>query len=207
MKKNKLVLFDWGNIVESNLTGYTIHTAFNDLVRELGCKKDDPYCELYKYQLSAIPTLEEFEKTFNQMKIDFNLEGNFNNFMERYIYYFDKIDYYKEVRDYEISLRDKCYIGIFSNLNILDRKRLDKQVGLSNYDYVFLSYEMELRKPDINLYLKVDDNLPFDKKDILFIDDRKNNVESAKEIGWNAVQLNGLELDKIKEVCEEFLND
>lgn len=36
MKKNKLILFDWGNIVESHLTGYTVHMAFNDLFKELG---------------------------------------------------------------------------------------------------------------------------------------------------------------------------
>ena len=33
MKKNKLILFDWGNIVESYTTGYTIHDAFDDLFR------------------------------------------------------------------------------------------------------------------------------------------------------------------------------
>lgn len=27
MKKNKLILFDWGNIVESHTTGYTVYDA------------------------------------------------------------------------------------------------------------------------------------------------------------------------------------
>lgn len=31
MKKNKLILFDWGNIVESHQTGYTVYDAWNDL--------------------------------------------------------------------------------------------------------------------------------------------------------------------------------
>jgi len=48
--------------------------------------------------------------------------------------------------------------------------------------------------------------VPFKPEDILFIDDRKDNVESALKMGWNAFQLTGLELDEIKQKCEEFLN-
>ena len=30
--KNKLILFDWGNIVESHQTGYTCYNGWNDLI-------------------------------------------------------------------------------------------------------------------------------------------------------------------------------
>ena len=36
--RNKLILFDWGNIVESHLTGYTCREAWQDLFRECGYK-------------------------------------------------------------------------------------------------------------------------------------------------------------------------
>ncbi len=205
MKKNKLILFDWGNIVESHTTGYTVYDAFDDLFKDLGYKNKKVYDKLSKYHLSKIPTIKEFEITFNNIKKEFNLRGDFKNFIDRYNYYFDKILYYKNVRDYEISLRDKCYIGILSNLTILDRKRLDKQVGLKNYDYVFLSFEMGLKKPDMEIYNKVQLEIPFAKSDVLFIDDRLDNVESAKEYGWNVEQATGLELEKIKKSCEEFI--
>lgn len=205
MKKNKLILFDWGNIVESHTTGYTVYDAFDDLFKDLGYKNKKVYDKLSKYHLSKIPTKKEFEITFNNIKKEFNLRGDFKNFIDRYNYYFDKILYYKNVRDYEISLRDKCYIGILSNLTILDRKRLDKQVGLKNYDYVFLSFEMGLKKPDMEIYNKVQLEIPFAKSDVLFIDDRLDNVESAKEYGWNVEQATGLELEKIKKSCEEFI--
>ena len=205
--KNKLILFDWGNIVESFTTGYTCIDAWNDLFISCGYDgKEAAYNKLHKYKLTRIKDYQEFEKVYEQMKTDFNLNKSFDEFIDIYKDTFDKVYYYKDVSEYEKSLKDKCYIGIFSNLTIFDKERLDKQVDLSKYDYVFLSYEMGLRKPEIEIYNKVQSNLPFKPADILFIDDKLANVESASKIGWNVLQTKGLELDKIKQTCEDFLN-
>ena len=203
MKKNKLILFDWGNIVESHKTGYTCYDAWRDLIDECGYTGE---YDLSKYRLSAIPNLYQFEKVFNEMKEEFRLNVTFQEFIEKYHRIFNRIDYYPNVRDYELSLKDKCYVGILSNLLIFDKERLDNQVGLDNYDYVFLSFEMACRKPDKEIYEKVQEKLDFNKEDILFVDDRSDNIEAAKEFGWNTFKATGLELDKIKEACESFLN-
>ena len=65
---------------------------------------------------------------------------------------------------------------------------------------------MGLKKPELNIYQEIQSKLPFKPSDILFIDDRKDNIETASSIGWNTFQTTGLELDKIKEVCENFIN-
>jgi len=205
MKKNKLILFDWGNIVESHMTGYTVSNAWKDLFKEFGYTNGN-IKKISSYNLSAIPTIEEFEEKFNQIKKDFNLKVDFNNFVDKYNYYFNKVSYYEDVRDYEISLRNKCFIGILSNLCILDKNRLDRQVGLKNYDYAFLSFELACKKPSIEIYEKVQKQLPFNKGDILFIDDALENINVAKNYGWNAFQTTGLELEKIKKACEDFIN-
>ena len=70
---------------------------------------------------------------------------------------------------------------------------------------MFLSFEYGLRKPDREFYEEIQKKLPFKKEDILLIDDKKTNVESAKEFGWNAVKLTGRQLDDIKKVCEKFI--
>ena len=175
--KNKLILFDWGNIVESHLKGYTCYDAFNDIFYECGYRGDkEIFGSLGKYNICCINSIKEFEKVYNEIAKDFNFNKTYNEF----------IDIYNKV---------------------FDKDRLDKQVGLDNYDYVFLSFELGLRKPNIELFKKIQNELPFDPGDILFIDDRKCNVDAAKEIGWNTLQATGLELDKIKNKCEEFLNN
>ena len=205
--KKKLILFDWGNIVDSHTTGYTCYDAYNDLFNECGYKGEETiYNVLGKYNLSCIKTNEEFSKTYKLMAKEFNLNKSYDEFVKIYKRVFSRIDYYKKVADYEISLKDKCYIGILSDLNIFDKERLDKQVNLPLYDYVFLSYEMGLKKPGIEIFNAVQKQLPFTPNNILFIDDRKDNIESAKKIGWNTCHATGLELDKIKSSVDKFLS-
>ena len=158
------------------------------------------------YIIDLQKTVEKLEEAYNEIKDELNLKASYNEFLNKYDYYLNKIDYYKDVRDYEISLKDRCSIGILSNLLIIDKDRLNKQVGLENYDYVFLSYEFGLRKPDIRIYEKVQEQLPFKKENILFIDDNIKNVEAAKAFGWNAEVAKGTELDKIKKICNDFLS-
>lgn len=205
--KNKLILFDWGNIVEANTIGYSSMNAWNDLFCKCGYSgEENVYYNLSKYRLSRIMNNEEYKKVYELIKEDFNLTASYDYFVENYKTIFDNITYFKDVAEYEKSLKDKCYIGIFSNLTIFDKERLDKQVDLSKYDYVFLSFEMGLRKPEAKIYKYVQEHVPFAPEDILFIDDKKINVDNASKAGWDTLQATGLELDKIKEKCEEFLN-
>lgn len=207
MKKNKLILFDWGNIVESHTTGYSCYSAWNDLFKACGYETTETtFKYLGKYRLSSIPNDKEFKKTYELIKEDFHFNKTYEEFVDLYRKIFKNVDYYKDVADYEVSLKDKCYIGILSNLTIFDKERLARQVDLPEYDYVFLSFELACRKPERVIFEKVQSKLPFDKKDILLIDDRSDNIEMAKEFGWNTFQITGLQLDKIKEACESFID-
>lgn len=206
--KKKLILFDWGNIVESHLTGYSCVDAYNKLFVECGYTGEkEPFKVIAKYKLDCIKTIDEYKIKYEIMKKECGLNKTFNEYVDIYKKVFENIDYYKDVADYEVSLKDRCYIGIYSDLTLFDIDRLDKQVGLANYDYLFLSYKYGVEKPDLDYFKQVNSELPFEGKDILFIDDKKENIESAKKVGWNGFQTTGLELDKIKEVCENFLKE
>ena len=69
MKKNKLILFDWGNIVEAHTTGYSCKKAWYDLFVACGYKGDDYLFQLLtKYELSAIPDFKTFSKVYEDRK-------------------------------------------------------------------------------------------------------------------------------------------
>jgi HAD superfamily hydrolase (TIGR01509 family) len=166
---------------------------------------DNIFTSLSKYKLSSIPTIADFEDVYNQIANEYKFKTTYLEFIKLYKEIFDKIDYFKDVSAYEKSLKDKCYIGILSNLTVFDKERLNKQVDLSKYDYVFLSFEMNCKKPSREIYEKVIKKIPFNSEDILFIDDRQDNIDMAKKFGWNTLKATGLELEKIKDCCENFI--
>ena len=64
------------------------------------------------------------------------------------------------------------------------------------FDRCFLSYEMSLLKPDPAYFRHMLDSLQVDAGDCLFIDDRPENVQSAKAMVINAFVFESV--DKLK---------
>lgn len=105
----------------------------------------------------------------------------------------------------EHKTKEKCKIGVFSNLTLLDKERIDAQVNLEKFDYVWLSFEREERKPNKGIYEMVQNECGIKPKNILFIEDTEQNIEIAKKMGWNTCKAYGYEIDKIKKSIEMFL--
>lgn len=187
---NKIVIFDWGGIIESHRDGeYNIREAIKDLVKKFNCKlSDKEIIDIYSScsilnDNTSIGTYNDKSKTiewFNNVKDKLNLDCTIDEFVQAYYEDYKKIYYYKDVVEYAHSLKNICNIGIFSNLMKLDGKRINDQVNLSMFDHVFLSYELGYRKPDERAYEKVERALNISPNNILFIDDTKENIEMAK---------------------------
>lgn len=207
MKKNKLILFDWGGIVESHTKNYSCPKAWMDIFSKCGSdKKLNSLSDLSKYNLSSITNEKDLNIAFNKIKHDYNFKVSFEEFKQIHRDITSKIDYFKEVVDFEISLKDKCYIGLLSNLTILDKERIDKQLGLKSFDYVFLSCDLGLSKPNEEIFKKVIDEVPFSSDDILFIDDNKVNIDASIKANITSIKATGEDLDYLKKVCNNFLN-
>ena len=55
------------------------------------------------------------------------------------------------------------------------------------FEHVFLSQEMQLAKPNDDIYLKVIENLGVQAEKCLFIDDSTANVEAASHLGFHTI--------------------
>ena len=216
MKSEKLVIFDWGGVIESHRkTEHNYLSAIECIIKRL--TDDYPDCDIIKlwnscnfisngHLISETSNPDEIKFWFNNIKIKFNLKCTFQEFCDVYNEEYNKVHYYKDVVAYAHSLKDRCKIGILSNLGYLDKDRIDMQVNLNKFDYVYLSFDLECRKPDEIIYEKVEKDLKYDKGNILFIDDTSENIEVARKRGWNICLAFGYELDKIKESVESFLS-
>lgn len=215
MENKKLVIFDWGGIVESHRDGeYNFRTAIINFIKRF-YNENVTQEMLKKYsffspntdgkEISEVGDIEGVMEWFNRVKTNFNFECTFEEFCGIYEEEFMKIDYYRDVVEYAHSLKDKCLIGILSNLCYLDKNRIDMQFNLSKFDFVWLSFELECRKPNAKIYELVEKDCNIKPENILFIDDTLGNLLTAKERGWNICHAYGYELDKIKKEINMFL--
>jgi len=96
---------------------------------------------------------------------------------------------YKNEFLYELikSLRKKFIIGVLSDQWYLSRDVLIPKSDNKYFDFVIISYEVKMRKPDPEIYkLLLRKVRHFDKKikpsEILFIDNRVYNLEPARKL-------------------------
>jgi putative hydrolase of the HAD superfamily len=72
---------------------------------------------------------------------------------------------------------------------ILDH--LDQDHGLARFggifEHLFLSFEMRMRKPEPVIYQTVARQIGQLPADLLFVDDHPENVQAARDAGWEAV--------------------
>ena len=210
---DKVVIFDWGGIVESHENNLQdLKAAQVRLIKRFtNLLSDQEILERWKNKtaedvLIGATNKEEDIKDWvaiNQKNMNINVP--FEEFKKAYEEEFDLVRYYMDVVKYAHSLKEICKIAILSNLTPFDKKRIDKQYDLSKFDYVYLSFEIGVRKPDRKIYEYVLEDLGVSPKDILFIDDDTDNILMAKECGWNTCKAYGYELDKIKDSVEQFL--
>lgn len=213
---NKIVIFDWGGIVESHRKGENNYLKIIvNIISSFNTKIDkDEIISLWKKclydengrSISACNNSKDIQRWFDRIKEIYDLKCNFEEFYNVYKLKFEDIDYYKNVVKLEHETKNRCKIGILSNLTLLDKERINKQLDTSKFDYVWLSCDLGEVKPSDKIYEIVENDCKIIPQNILFIDDRDDNIIVAKKRSWNVYKGLGYEIDNIRNAINEFLN-
>lgn len=120
-------------------------------------------------------------------------------------------DNYKLVLKNALAVRDEMYslvdelkereiaIALFSNIDNHFAKFL-REFGLYDpFDPCILSCDIGLKKPDLEAYKILIDRLQIPAGDIVFIDDKLENVDRAKELG-----IDGIHFESYEQICHEL---
>lgn len=107
---------------------------------------------------------------------------------EKFIHHFNSM--FSEIpgmRDFVSKLRTsrRYKLLLLSNTNPLHMQNFD---FLDMFDYVALSYELKLLKPDIRIYKKVLELYSLNPTETLYIDDNEENCASAVQAGLHAIR-------------------
>lgn len=91
---------------------------------------------------------------------------------------------------HNLAQENKYDLFLLSNTNALHIEHIIKTMGKEKFDSFrscfkrfYLSHEINLRKPDAEIYQFVIDENNLEPTECLFIDDTKENTESAKKLG------------------------
>jgi putative hydrolase of the HAD superfamily len=84
--------------------------------------------------------------------------------------------------------------GCLSNTNALHwDKNFAEWSILDAFDFRFLSFQLGVVKPDRDLFERVAELLPVNADRVLFLDDNLVNVEGAREVGFVAAHVRGVD--------------
>ena len=95
------------------------------------------------------------------------------------------------------TLQSSYRVLILSNTNIIHQRKFDEMVGeiaegrkMSDFvDFAHYSHDLGYRKPNPDIYKEVIDRHDLIPKRTIFLDDRPENIESAKSLGIEAIRV------------------
>lgn len=197
MEQNKIVITDWGGVIENHSEEqYVFHHVLKRVIEQFSTQPIPAnYQNLLKDALAEKGTeLESIGKTKNirpyldRMFELFSIETSpsiYQDFLDTYTQLTSDVPYDRELVRYLGSIKDRCKLGILSNLSVLDAGRQNRQLGWDKFDYKWLSYEMGCLKPDPRVYEIVEKDCGMKGKQILFIEDVEKNLHVPREqFGW-----------------------
>jgi len=164
--KNALELFD--------VTELTSEMIQVNIEYEKGLITTEAFLTFYTNEYPSI-SKSEIIKTWNYMLLDFPLH---------------RLDFIKQV-----SKKYRCFLLSNTNEMHIDWIKNDWGMELYNefkncFEQFYLSHEMNMRKPDANIYEFVLNENNLIASETLFIDDTKENTDTTTALGihsWNLI--------------------
>lgn len=109
-------------------------------------------------------------------------------------YFTEEIKMRAGMKELVKKLKENYRVVLLTNQNALAQKLFSKKFGFGSlFDDQIVSGEVGMKKPDTNLFAYVSKKFGVKPNNIIFVDDKLENVESAKQAGLNAIQFTSLE--------------
>ena len=194
----KNIVFDLGNVLVKFDSNELIYSFFNERQEEVKSFYFDSLWDEYDQGLYSVE--EMIEKGVKQFpELELNIKELMYHWTEFVIPLKDNVAYIKDLKRFGYK------VYILSNIPEDDTKYLRSLGVFDNIDGGVFSYEYKKIKPDPEIFhilLKKYDLLA---SECLFLDDRKDNVVTASNLGFETIEVNNSSkvIDLIKEKISE----
>jgi len=182
--KPKVVAFDLGKVL--------VDFDYSIAARKVAARGNTPLPDLAHY-LSHSPSLVRYEtgqvtrqQFFEEVRAATGFRGTLQEFGEFFADIFTPIQPMVEIH---AALRQrKIPTYIFSNTNDLAADHIRRSFPFfSNFDGYIYSYEVGVMKPDAKIYETLEARTGRHGSDILYLDDRAENIAAGAARGWQII--------------------
>lgn len=194
IKNIDFLLFDLGNVIINIDYQFTINQLNSLLPSDKTHLTESFFPSKFhkQYERGLISTSEfrnEVRNHFEEDWSDDQIDNLWNSLLKDIP--LERIELIKRLKaDYGLA--------VLSNTNELHIQRLDEILQQefnvtslhSLFDQVYFSHELQMAKPDVEIYEEVAKRLNTDSQKILFFDDLKENLIGAEQVGYQTHLIN-----------------
>lgn len=194
----KNIVFDLGNVLVKFDSNELIYSFFNKRQEEVKSFYFDSLWNEYDQGLYSVE--EMIEKGVKQFpELELSIEKLMYHWTEFVIPLKDNVAYIKDLKRFGYK------VYILSNIPEDDTKYLRSCGVFDNIDGGVFSYEYKKIKPDPEIFNILLEKYNLKASECLFLDDRKDNVESASNLGFETIEVKDSSkvIDLIKEKISE----
>ena len=132
---------------------------------------------------------QKFARTFkSDLKLNASPEQIIDHFSNWPIGPFDGVNELLQ------SLKSRYRLAVLTNTNALHWPRIVDEFDLpGKVERVFASHQLGMIKPDTEIYHHVLAQLEVEPQRVLFFDDNLNNIDTARQLGIQGLQVKGYE--------------
>ena len=194
----KNIVFDLGNVLVKFDSNELIYSFFNERQEEVKSFYFDSLWDEYDQGLYSVE--EMIEKGVKQFpELELNIKELMYHWTEFVIPLKDNVAYIKDLKRFGYK------VYILSNIPEDDTKYLRSCGVFDNIDGGVFSYEYKIIKPNPEIFHILLKKYNLLASECLFLDDRKDNVVTASNLGFETIEVNNSSkvIDLIKEKISE----
>lgn len=194
----KNIVFDLGNVLVKFDSNELIYSFFNKRQEEVKSFYFDSLWNEYDQGLYSVEEMiEKGVKQFSELEL--SIKKLMYHWTEFVIPLKDNVAYIKDLKQFGYK------VYILSNIPEDDTKYLRSCGVFDNIDGGVFSYEYKKIKPDPEIFNILLEKYNLKASECLFLDDRKDNVESASNLGFETIEVKDSSkvIDLIKEKISE----
>lgn len=205
---NKLILFDWGNILlDSDSNVYNIFDARKDIALELNPQNIQKFMVMFDKDDFWTMNGNYLNALIQKHLMESGCHCTVDDFKQCYLKHYSKVPWFSDMVSLinTLAADSRFHIGVLSTLCEMDLELLKNNFSVDKLDYRFFSFNLGVQKPDTRIYEIVEVITGYFKDNILFIDDRKDNIKEAQSKGWNTILATGNDFEDIRKKCYSFM--